>query len=205
MTRFARLPSGKIKYYWVERDPSWIQTDQVDGVHGVRIWLLDVIPDKESILDIGCGPGHISEIFKIAGRKNQYLGVDNSTSIIEYAQSLFPQAKFDCFDANFLPYEDNSFDNCILFTIIEAMADFRKPIEEAVRIARKRVIITTFIPLVETPDRNEYIVNNLSDYVVSINKDRFLNHISQFGTITSGVLQKNGKVEYWWWIINENA
>lgn len=204
-TKYARLPSGKIKYYWVGRDPSWIQTDQVDGVHGVRIWLLDIIPDKESILDIGCGPGQVSEVFRQAGRENDYLGVDNDPSIIEYARSLFPQAKFECHDANFLPYENNSFDSCILFTAVEAMPDFRKPIEEAARIARKRVIITTFIPLVDTPDRNEYIVNNLADYVVSINKKRFLNHINQFGAVTSGVLEKNGKIEYWWWIINKNA
>lgn len=203
--KYARLPSGKIKYYWIGRDSSWIQTDQVDGVHGVRKWLLDIIPDKESILDIGCGPGHVSAVFKLAGRKNNYLGVDNDASIVEYAQSLFPEVKFECFDANFLPYGNNSFDNCILFTVVEAMADFRKPIEEAVRIAIKRVVITTFVSLVDTPDRNEHIVNNLSDYVVSINRKRFLDHISKFGKITSGILKKNGKIEYWWWVINKNA
>ena len=30
---------------------------------------MEAIPDKESVLDIGCGPGHISEIFKQADRK----------------------------------------------------------------------------------------------------------------------------------------
>lgn len=201
---YARLPSGKIKYYWVGRDPEWVRTDRVDGVRGLRKWLLTVIPDKESILDIGCGPGHVSEVFRLAGRKNEYLGVDNDPDTIELAKSLFPQVKFECQDANFLPYPDQSFDSCILFTVVEMMFDFRKAVEEAVRVAKKRVIITTFVPLTEGPDVNAHTVNNLSDYVVNINEKRFLDHINLFGKVTSGTLQKDGKDEYWWWIIDKN-
>ena len=92
--RYARLPSGKIKCYWVGQDPVWIYRDRVDGINGVRKWLLDVIPNNESILDIGCGPGQVSEIFRSAGRQNDYLGVDNAPETIELAKSFFPQANF---------------------------------------------------------------------------------------------------------------
>lgn len=203
--KWARLPSGKIKYYWVGRDPEWISTDRINGIHGVRKWLLDIIPDGESILDIGCGPGHVSEIFRLAGRKNDYLGIDNDDKGLELAKSLFPEAKFDCQDANFLPYPNGSFDNCILFTVVESMADFRRAVEEAVRVARKRVIITTFVPLTEAQDKNTHIVNNLADYIVNINKKRFLDHITSLGSVTSGVLSKNGKDYYWWFIIDKTG
>lgn len=201
--RYARLPSGKIKYYWVDQDSVWISRDQIDGINGVRKWLLDVIPDNESILDIGCGPGQVSEIFRLAGRKNNYLGVDNDPNSIELAKSLFPQANFEPHDANFLPYKDGSFDNCILFTVIESMFDFRKAVEEAARVAGKRVIITTFIPLSDGPDYNRHVMNNLGDYVVSINKKRFLDHINSLGKVTSGTLDLEGKTQYWWWVIDK--
>ncbi len=206
MANYKTFPDGKIKYYWEDYKGNFdlFLADKVDGLNGCRKWLLGVIPDKETVLDIGCGPGHISEIFYRAGRTNGYLGVDNDIKIVELARSLFPSAQFDCQDANFLPYSDNSIDNCILFTVLESLPDFRKPIDEAIRVAKKRVIITLFIPLTDEPTYNTHKVNAHGDYVVEINQHKFITYLNSFNfPVSSGVLEQDEKVQYWWWVIEK--
>lgn len=205
MSYYCTLPNGKIRYYWEDNpDHTVFLNDPIDGIQGVRQWLLDVIPDNESILDVGCGAGHVVEIFERAERNNKYVGCDNDPRTIGLAKSLFSYARFDQEDCFFLSYKNDSFDNTILFTVVEMVADFRKPIEEAVRVAKKRVIITTFVPLWEERDRNKHKINMYGDYVVNINERKFLDFINSFGfKVSSGTLVKNDKIQYWWWIIEK--
>ena len=83
------------------------------------------------------------------------------------------------------------------------VCDYRKVIEEAVRVAQKRVIMTTFIPMIKEPDKNGHRVNSFGDYVVNINEKKFIDFIKPFGKISSGELKKDGKIEYWYWIIEK--
>lgn len=197
---------GKIKMYWTAfRTNQEFLNDPVDGLPGVRKWLLEVIPDNESILDIGCGPGHVSKVFRAASRSNTYLGIDNDERVLGYAKELFPSETFKNMDAHFIDLEDGSFDNCILFTVVEMLPDFRKPIDEAIRVAKKRVIITTYIQPYSGRDTNLHEVNTHNDYVVRINGERFSQYIESFGhKITAGKLKdKSGKTQYWYWIIEK--
>ena len=192
--------------YWTDfKSPQEFLTDEVDGLEGVRKWLLEVIPDNESILDIGCGPGHISEIFRLAGRNNSYIGVDNDERNLGYAKSLFSQMDFRSMDANFISFPDNLQDNCILFTVIEMMADFRKPIEEAVRVAKKRVIITTFTQPTNERTKNLHAVSPHGDYIVKINCTDLIKHINSFGykTLSGELKDKTGRTQYWYWVIEK--
>lgn len=197
---------GKIKMYWEDfKSPKEFLSDQVEGLEGVRKWLLDIIPDNESILDIGCGPGHVSEIFRSAGRNNSYIGVDNYERVLNYAKSLFPHVDFRNMDANFLSFPDNSQDNCILFTVIEMMPDFRKPIEEAVRVAKKKVIITTFTKPTNERTINLHTVSSHGDYILEINERDLTRHLDSFGyKVRRGELSdRNGTTQYWYWIIEK--
>lgn len=191
--------------YWVNRDnPTEFLSHPIDGVDGIaRKWLLDKIPDNESVLDIGCGAGHIAEVFRKNGRHNEYHGLDRDETI-EFARSLFPYAKYSYADANFLPCEDNSWDNCILFTVVEMMPDFRKAVDEAFRVCKKRTIITIYRPLIDGPDKNHHKVNQFADCVVDINRDKFLNYINSLtDKIETGIIEHEGKIEYWYWILNK--
>ena len=194
----------RMKMYWQGRkDVESIFVDPVDGLNGVRKDLLNIIPDGESILDIGCGLGHITEIFRLAGRKNTYLGVDVNLEVITWAKNRFGD-KFDLQDANFLPYIDNSFDNCILFTVVEMLPDFRKAVEEAVRVSKKRVVIALWKTLQDAPDKNDHGVNNVGEYCVNINRERFLKHLNSFGyPVIASTLNSNFKTEYWMWVIKK--
>lgn len=196
-----------MRYYWeLEGKPEtgWFLDDKVYGVSGCFQWLLEVIPDNESVLDIGCGPGTMYEVFKRAKRNNDYLGIDVDSQYLKLAEKLFPGISTRQTDAFFLPWGDDTFDNTVLFTVLDCVPDFRKPVDEAFRTAKKQVIITIWVPLIEERDYNAMAVAFPPEYVVRINKDKFNNYLKSFGKkITNGTIKVDNKPWYYWWIIDK--
>lgn len=76
-------------------------------------------PDQEShILDIGSGTGHHVDTLHKMG--HVVTGLDNSSSMIQYAQNTFPENKYILGDAmNALIFQPNSFTQimCLYFTL----------------------------------------------------------------------------------------
>lgn len=50
------------------------------------------IPVGSKILDVGCGNGRLLKAFK--GKKIEYLGIDNSEELIDYARANYPLEEF---------------------------------------------------------------------------------------------------------------
>lgn len=182
--------------------------DPTYGLDGCYKWLLDVIPDEENILDIGCGPGQISEIFRLAGRKNLYHGIDIDPKNIEFAKQLFPDIFIEQYDCHFLPWADNEVDNSLLFDVLDAVPDFRKPLDEAIRVTRKRVIIAIDwnYAMHDEKDMNFIGVKFPPDYIIRINKTKFQEYIKSFGfEVTEGELKTGEILSFNWWIINKQS
>ena len=81
--------------------------------------LLDAKPG-ERVLDVGCGPGHLST--KIAEAGAEVLAIDASPSMIEQARKNYPQLHFEVLDAtqmDFGPQFDAVFSNASLHWITE--------------------------------------------------------------------------------------
>lgn len=66
--------------------------------------LVDLIPcdPQQSILDLGCGVGTLTE--SLAGRGGRILGVDSSPDMVRQAKELHPELAFAVQDALTLPY-----------------------------------------------------------------------------------------------------
>lgn len=90
-----------------------------------------------SILEVGCSSGYLSKVLTDV----RYEGTDYSSSFIQFAKLKFPNVKFTVNDATDLKYKANAFDivisGCCLLHIIE----YKKAIKEAVRVAKKYVIL----------------------------------------------------------------
>lgn len=74
----------------------------------------------ESILDLGCGTGHLAN--QMAQKGVNVIGVDSSKSMIEQASSNYPQLKFTVEDATNLPFReefDAVFSNAVLHWVKE--------------------------------------------------------------------------------------
>ena len=72
------------------------------GFYNARVIVLNEILSKneniKNVIDIGCGPGHISTIFK---KKINYIGYDTSKKYIDYANKKFSLfGKFYCEEFN---------------------------------------------------------------------------------------------------------
>jgi SAM-dependent methyltransferase len=51
-----------------------------------------------SVLDFGCGNGRFLDFLRVHFKRFQYLGIDNSSTLLEIAQSKFTDATFMTFD-----------------------------------------------------------------------------------------------------------
>lgn len=77
------------------------------------------IEDKQKILEIGCGPGALSESLFRWYPSAQIFGVDRDSSFIDFARKRNPHINFSEGDATNLPFENESFDVTISNTVSE--------------------------------------------------------------------------------------
>lgn len=73
----------------------------------------------KTILEIGCGPGALSQALARWYPQAMVLGTDRDTCFVEYATQAAPHIQFRKADATCLPFEDESFDVTISNTVQE--------------------------------------------------------------------------------------
>ena len=77
------------------------------------------IAGRKRILEIGCGPGALTQALARWYPDAEVMGTDRDTSFIRFAAEQAPGIKFMEADAAALPFEDNSFDVVISNTVQE--------------------------------------------------------------------------------------
>jgi len=108
------------------------------------------INDGESVLDLGCGPGWNMEHFREYGpRVSVYKGTDLSPRFLRVAnkrrvEKQIPPSEvlpFELGDMRDVQEPDESWDVVLLQDVLEHTNGYEKPVKEAIRVARKRVIV----------------------------------------------------------------
>jgi ubiquinone/menaquinone biosynthesis C-methylase UbiE len=107
------------------------------------------------VLEVACGPGIEYEGLKKAGVRVDYVGVDVTRSMVELCTRRFPEATFQVGNAESLPFADESFDVVFAKDLYEHLEDFRGALRDMYRVARKRVVVYFFLPLVDAPTKYE--------------------------------------------------
>jgi SAM-dependent methyltransferase len=92
------------------------------------------IPQRASVLDIGCGDGTIGSLIA-------QLRSDISIQGVEYL--VRPGCKIAChdFDGSSLPFPDASFDGCLFVDVLHHTQDPTVLLREAVRVSRSFVLL----------------------------------------------------------------
>ncbi len=117
--------------------------DYDEGVGSkTRITLGSFINDGETVLDVGCGPGWNYDHFKKYGPDvKKYLGLDYSKRFVRVANRR-NEGKYAYGDVRKINQPDNSWDVVVLQDVLEHTNGYDGPVREALRVAKKRVIIT---------------------------------------------------------------
>ncbi|PIE69150.1 MAG: methyltransferase type 11 [Deltaproteobacteria bacterium] len=95
---------------------------------------------RQGLLDVGCGAGHFSHKFWEWGF--EVSGVDPSPAMLRLARKRMGEGSdLRVGVAEHLPYNDNDFDFVSLITVLEFCEEPELALAEAMRVARKGVII----------------------------------------------------------------
>jgi len=100
--------------------------------------LADHVDPGDSVLDVGCGTGHLSAYLQ------QLYGVDpTGVDVKDFRQSEIP---FQQFDGTSIPFPDNAFDRVVLSEVLHHSHDPMALIKECRRVARCSIIVFEDIP-----------------------------------------------------------
>jgi ubiquinone/menaquinone biosynthesis C-methylase UbiE len=78
-----------------------------------------MIDDKKEMLEIGCGPGALSQSLHRWYQNASITGIDRDSKFIEFATKQAPEIVFKEDDATHLSFQDNTFDVTISNTVQE--------------------------------------------------------------------------------------
>jgi ubiquinone/menaquinone biosynthesis C-methylase UbiE len=103
------------------------------------------VSEGDTVLDVGCGTGTLTRILARVTRASKIVGIDPSSSFIEYARTQIsdPQVTFEVGDAQNLPYPDASFDRCLGLLIVDYIPDAPKAAKEMRRVTKPRGVVGT--------------------------------------------------------------
>ena len=105
-----------------------------------------------SCLDIGCGSGLIAKKVSASGHAMQLVDV------IDFNKTDLPS---DIYDGEKLPYQDGSFENVSLLTVLHHCNNPRTILKEAIRVARSRLIIIESVYVKDS----EFLSNMFFDWM----------------------------------------
>jgi ubiquinone/menaquinone biosynthesis C-methylase UbiE len=115
------------------RTPERVERLEVERVVSL---CLESVPLDE-VLDVGTGTGLFAESFSKHGL--EVSGVDANPEMLTAASQFVPKGNFREGTAEALPYPDSSFDLVFLGLVLHESDEPLKALQEARRVARKRV------------------------------------------------------------------
>jgi ubiquinone/menaquinone biosynthesis C-methylase UbiE len=102
-------------------------------------WLLDAFPQARSVLDVGCGTGHFTAWLAQCGLRT--IGLDRAPAMLMVLRRQLPGVPALLADAHALPVRDRGVDLVVLIATLEFLEDPRGALLEAVRVARRGVVV----------------------------------------------------------------
>ena len=127
----------------VEQQLNSFRSGSYIDVYDVFVQSLRALPElrnNPSLLEVGCSSGFYSEVLEIASLPVKYTGCDYSEAFIQMAKEKYPSLSFSIEDATDLHYSDSSFDVVVSGCCLLHIPEYKKAVEETVRVARNYAI-----------------------------------------------------------------
>ena len=111
----------------------------------------------ETFIDIGCALGHSTDIMR-RHRPGDWTGVDFCEGAVKDAARLFPGIAFRFVESPEKLETLGKFDSVVCSEVIEHIKDDAAFLRELIKVARRRVILTT--PHIDAHDRGHVRIHN---------------------------------------------
>jgi ubiquinone/menaquinone biosynthesis C-methylase UbiE len=115
-------------------------------------YLKKELKERKKILDIGCGIGYFEEMLP----ELNIIGLDNSREMLEEARKSSGK-KFVFGDAEHLDFPEESFDGAFMVTTLEFLDDYKKVVDEVVRVLEPK---GKFVAMILNPE-SEYFKSHM--------------------------------------------
>ncbi|BDV31652.1 class I SAM-dependent methyltransferase [Microbacterium terricola] len=103
------------------------------------------LPLSGRALDVGCGPGALTEVLTARWGEANVAGIDPSASFVAAAQATFPAADIRHGGAESLPFADSTFDATMAELVVHFMTDAAAGVAEMRRVTRPGGIVAACV------------------------------------------------------------
>ena len=113
-------------------------------IRNFQNYLIEVISryKPDSILDVGCGAGHVIKLIKEKDRNAKVVGMDIDNNALNEAKANNIDVEFIFGDIYSLPFDDNSFDLVICSEVLEHLNKPTIAMNELTRVASKFLFLS---------------------------------------------------------------
>jgi|TARA_B100000085_G_scaffold284453_1_gene317599 ubiquinone/menaquinone biosynthesis C-methylase UbiE len=139
----------------------------------------DLILQKsvKSVLEIGPGTFIDYKHFYKNYANVEYQAIDFTQKVVDYGKTLGVECKIGSIED--IPCEDNSFDFVYCRHVLEHLSDYKKAIEEMIRVSKNYVCLVFWMMEDKKPNlnfdgllhHNSYVQSEVEDFVRSKNKN----------------------------------
>jgi ubiquinone/menaquinone biosynthesis C-methylase UbiE len=105
------------------------------------------VVSKKSLLDIGCGTGHLLKAADMRGLNT--FGIDISEEAVKISRNVSPNSGIYIGEGEDLPFEDNSFDYITCLGALEHFYDMRRGLKEMWRVGKADSIYCIVVPNID--------------------------------------------------------
>lgn len=119
-----------------------LNRENLENLYPSESWAIyRLIANSNSVLDLGCGNGAMSQVVKKINKKCKYFGVDHQKELINLANQKYKTSNFFVDDLDiFLSQHKKHYDTVMLWSVIKSFKDWRKIISSSLKLSKKYLV-----------------------------------------------------------------
>jgi SAM-dependent methyltransferase len=103
------------------------------------------LPDGGRVLDVGCGPGVLTQLLVDRSAAGPVAAIDPSPPFVEATRARFPDVDVRRGTAEALPYDDDTFDAALAALVVHFMTDPAGGLREMGRVTRPGGVVAASV------------------------------------------------------------
>ncbi len=124
-----------------EKERQWRKVCAIDKAGHISDLLGDQVAEISTVLEVGCGTGHVIARIADLGIGNEFTAIDVADPTLNNRDSQRPNLRYVQQSGDTLPFNDKSFDLVVASHVLEHVDDERSFLRELKRVSRHFVYV----------------------------------------------------------------